>query len=199
MADLKNLAAKNWHDGNVVYDWTALEDGVGSMAAGYKWADSNCVLCIRFTIPAMAKSITLSFCNGTGGYTDDRTLRYKITGSEDASLINATSEVPGDGAFIVIGGAWVRNIVTIQKNLSAGTHYLYIWTDNSAVTTNAMLMQWVNAGSYNFIGTYEELMGYLPIKDAVGVRPYHVYVKTAEGPVLLTLYTKTADGPEILS
>ena len=49
------------------------------------------------------------------------------------------------------------------------------------------------------IGTYEELMGYLPIKDAVGVRPYHVYVKTAEGPVLLTLYTKTADGPEILS
>ena len=199
MAELKNLAAKNWYGGKVITDWIALEAGGGNMAAGYRWANENCVLCIRFTIQAMAKSITLSFCNGTGGYAGNQNLRYKILRDEDASLANATSEIPGDGSFTVTGGDWVRNVVTIRKNLAAGTHYLYIWTDDSAVTTNAMLMQWVNTGNYNFIGTYEELEGYLPIKDSVGVRPYHVYVKTANGPVLLMPYVKTADGPKLLS
>ena len=104
MADLQNLAAKNWHAGKVVYDWTALEDGVGSMAAGYKWAESNCVICIRFELPAAAKSITLSFCNGQGGHTGNKNLRYKITAHEDTSFENATSAIPGDGDFTLTGG-----------------------------------------------------------------------------------------------
>jgi hypothetical protein len=140
----------------------------------------------------------LSFCNYSGT-SEDQNLRYKLTQSEDESLINADSSVPGDGDFTLKHGDWVRNTVTIQRNLSAGTHYLYIWTNNSNQTGNVMWVQWVSGGKYEFTGTYEELAGTVPIKDSTAVRPYHLHVKTAEGPALLTLYVKTADGPKLLS
>ena len=181
MADLKNLAAKNWYNGKVVYDWIALEDGVGSMAAGYKWAESNCVICIRLELPAAAKSITLSFCNGQGGYTGNKNLRYKITGNEDVSLENATSAIPGDGDFTLTGGDWARNSVTIQQNLSAGTHYLYIWTNDSNKTGNVMWVQWITGGKYGFIGTYEEMDNFSWIKDGGEVKPYLAAIRTGEG------------------
>ena len=198
MADLKNLAAKNWYDGKVNTDWTALEAGGGNMAAGYRWANKNCVMCIRFTLPTPAQSITLSFCNATDGTQYDQNLRYKLTRSEDESLINADSSVPGDGDFTLKHGDWVRNTVTIQKNLMAGTHYLYIWTNNSSKLYNVMYVRWEGTSDYRFIGSYEPLGGLIWTKDSVGVRPYNVYVKTVNGPVLIMPYIKTADGPRLL-
>lgn len=198
MAELKNLAARDWQEGKVNRDWVGLAAGNYEMTAGYRWNNANWVMCIRFDLPAPAKSVTLSFCNYSGT-SEDQNLRYKLTQSEDESLINADSNITGDGDFTLKHGDWVRNTVTIQRNLAAGTHYLYIWTNDSSKLYNVMRIRWVNTGDYNFIGTYEELEGYLPIKDSVGVRPYHVYVKTANGPVLLMPYIKTADGPKLLS
>ena len=199
MAEILNLKAKNYQNGEINRDWTELTTDRTNFAAGYQWANSNYVMCLRFDLPTPAKSITLSFCNNPGGKGVDQNLRYKIVSEEDAALVNATSEVPGDGSFTITKGDWVRNTITIDKTLMAGTHYLYIWTNDSGNTGNAMWIIWEGDGAYNFIGTYEELEGCLPIKDSVGVRPYHAYVKTVNGPALLTLYVKTADGPKPLS
>ena len=199
MAEILNLQAKNYQNGNINYDWTELSSTRFKLAAGYQWANSNFVMCLRMDLPTPAKSVTLSFCNATGGKGSDQHLRYKFADAEDASLINASSDVPGDGSFTVKKGDWARNTITIDKALTAGTHYLYIWTDDSSNTNNAMWILWENVGGYNFIGTYEELEGFVNIKDSTAVRPYHLYVKTAEGPALLMLYAKTADGPVLLS
>lgn len=178
MADLIDLAAKNWYGGGVKHKWTALADGDCNMAAGYRWADYNCVICIRFTLPTPAKSITLSFCNASGGTKIDQNLRYKFTQEEDMSLNNADSNVPGDGDFTLKCGDWVRNTVTIQKILPAGTHYLYIWTNNSSELFNVMWIPWLSTGNYRFIGTFEELTGLDWIKDGGVFKPYHEAIKT---------------------
>lgn len=199
MAEILNLQAKNYQNGNTYYDWKELTETRVTFAAGYQWLSSNFVMCLRIELPKPAKSITLSFCNASGGKAVDQNMRYKFSGVEDTALINADSNVPGDGQFVVKKGAWIRNTITIQTYLAAGTHYLYIWTNDSSVDTNLMLILWEKVGSYNFTAAYEELEGAIRIKDSVGVRPYHVYVKTANGPALLMPYVKSADGPKLLS
>ena len=198
MADLLNIQVKTYKNGNVYQDWISLAEESVNLAAGYRWSSSNFVMCLKIELLAPAKSITFSFCNASGGMTKDSVMRYKITHAEDETLVNATSDVQGDGSFTLKHGDRVRNTVTIQKNLMAGTHYLYIWTNNSNETYNVMYVRWEGTGDYRFIGSYEPLSGLIWIKDSVGVRPYNVYVKTASGPVLLMPYIKTVDGPRLL-
>lgn len=198
MADLLNIQAKTYQNGNVSQDWISLTEKSTSLAAGYRWMSSNFVMCLKIELPMPAKSLSFSFCNASGGMTADQTMRYKFTQNEDVSLINATSEIQGDGSFVLKHGATVRNTVTIERVFLAGTHYLYIWTNNSNVTYNVMYVRWEGTGDYRFIGGYEPLGGFIWIKDSVGVRPYNVYVKTVNGPVLLMPYIKTADGPKLL-
>lgn len=180
MADLTNLAARDWQGGKVNRDWTGLAAGNCEMTAGYRWNNANWVMCIRFDLPAPAKSVALSFCNYSGT-SEDQNLRYKLTQSEDESLINADSNITGDGDFTLKHGDWVRNTVTIQRNLAAGTHYLYIWTNDSRKLYNVMRIRWVNAGDYKFIGTYEAMDSTSWIKDGGEVKPYRASIQTGDG------------------
>ena len=176
MADFASIYAKNYRDGTQYYDWATTDDGL-KMTAGYKWSDSNWVMCIKFTLPTAAKSITLSFCNATGGITKNQAMRYKFTTSEDSSLVNATSNVAGEGTFTINPGDYVRTTVTIKKTMTAGTHYMYIWTDNSSVTYNVMNTRWFgNSDGNGFYGSYEELEGCVNIDNGVSIDAYECYI-----------------------
>ena len=183
MADFESIYAKNYNDGKVygTGEWVAPEAGV-TMRAGYRWSDSNWVLCLKITIPKPAKSLILSFCQSEGGPGGNAkaNLRYKFTDAEDESLLNATSDIPGDGNFEVSLGDYVRNTITIKKMLAAGTHYMYIWTNDSSKTNNVLYTRWYT-GDYGFYGSHDELEGASWIKDGGEVKPYRAAIQTGEG------------------
>ena len=198
MAEFSSIYAKNYYDGELSQDWVAPSAKL-NLAAGYKWnADGNnagnWVMCLKITIPTAAKSISLSFCNETNGITVKQNLRYKFTKSEDDSLVNATSDVPGDGSFTINPGGFVRTTVTIEKILPAGTHYMYIWTDDSSVTSNVMWIRWYESGNYNFYGSYEETECYVYIGNGTGWDPYELYIGNGTGWDLYEVYVGNGTG-----
>lgn len=178
MADFTGIYAKSYKAGSV-YDGNTWKtpDTRTEMRAGYKWSDNNWVMCIKLILPTAAKSLTFSFCNAPGGVTKAATLRYKFTTAEDASLHNATSNIPGDGSFTVNPGSYARTTVTIEKKLAAGTHYVYIWTDNSAVQYNVLYTRWYdNSDGNGFYGSYEELVGCVYIDNGDSFYAYECYI-----------------------
>lgn len=190
MADLTEVYAKSYRStayGMEVYDgdiWRGLDYG-GAMRAGYKFSDSNWVLCIKFTLPVAVRSLLFSFCNDEACYEVVQHLRWKITSEEDVSLQTATSEIPGDGTFDVNPSPFVRTELNIKKNLRAGTYYLYLWSNDSSVESNAMKIRWRNNDTgYGFYASYEKQSSKTRIKDANGVRPYSDHIKTGGRPVM---------------
>ena len=111
-------------------------------------------MCIKFELPTAAKSVTLKFCNDVGLVTKP-IMRYKFTTSEDEALQNATSDTEGDGIFTISNKVqYGTTAVTIERVLTAGTHYMYIWTDDSSNASNYMVIRW-HTGTYGFSATYE--------------------------------------------
>ena len=196
MAEFESIYAKSYRDGKVYSkdEWLTTAARV-TMYAGRIWSNSNWVLCLKITIPKPAKSLTLSFCQAEGGpYSGDASvskkkakLRYKFTDTEESSLLNATSDIPGDGSFELNLGNYVRTTVTIDKTLAAGTHYMYIWEDESDLDYNVLYTRWYD-GNYGFYGSYEELVGASRMKDANGVNLYHAYIKTDNGAKMYAPY-----------
>lgn len=206
MAEILNPQIKNWKSGVAQRDWTSLGTDQVKIAAGYRWANSNWVACIKLILPTPAKAITLSICNAPDGFTGKQNLKYTFSKAEDDALVSTLSDlntvdgVPSDGSFTLNPGAYARNEVTFDKTLEAGTHYLYIWTQNSKTTSNAMwIFWWSGSDKYSALCTYEELEGLNWIKDSVGVRPYHSQIQVNGVPTIATPYVFTGGEWKLLS
>lgn len=196
MADFSGIYAKQYQKG-YAYDgdvWHGLDYG-GTMRAGYRWSNNNWVMCIKFILPTAAKSVTFSFCNQTNGVSAKATLRYKFTTAEDPTLLNATSSTPGEGSFTVEPGSYTRNTVTIEKKLFPGTHYFYIWTDNSNVQHNVLYTRWTdNSDGKGFYGSYEEQGGLVHIDTGTTERVAQVFIDT--GTEVLQTFPYVDNGSE---
>lgn len=201
MAELTAVYAKYYQDGHEYQNpyWPEAMDGgwrvPGSediiMIAG-RWNSKNQVLCIKFELPTPAKAVTFSFCNQPDGVTEKAILNYKITSAEDASLHNAKGDTIGDGTITIAPNGYVRNTLTFQKMMSAGTHYLYIWTSNYNIMYYVMRVKWRISGSnYDFWASYEQLEHLSRIMTADGVEAYHDYIKTDGKPELYAQYVYT--------
>lgn len=210
MDDLTNIYAKCYADGEeyVHSSWPeAGEDGWRTpntvnvvMTAGH-FGGANYVTCIKFVLPAPAKSVTFGYSSNPQGYTEDKAImNYKFTSAEDASLRNAKEDTPGDGTITINIKDYARNTLTFQRNLSAGVHYLYIWTTSYETQYYTMRMKWCVAGNENDLqASYEAIEHYSRIQTAEGVKLYQSYVRTAAGDVLHAPWVKTADGCKPLS
>lgn len=181
MAEITNIYARDYWDGESYHDdWRPISTNGTTLTAGYKWQEKNWVMCIKFELPTAAKMVTFSFCSheDTVEYFDSR-LRYKITDNEDSSLFNATSNTVGDGSFSVKNETGINNRtdLTIYKDLSAGIHYIYIWTDDSNNIHNLMRIRWYdNYDGYGFYATYEEVAGCIYIDNGTSFDAYQVYI-----------------------
>lgn len=193
MADFSGIYAKNYQAGSVYGEDVWREPSGTTLIAGYKWTQKNWVICIKFILPTAAKSVTFSFCNQTNGVSTTAKLRYKFTTTEDPTLWNATSNIPGDGSFSVSPGNYVRTTLTIEKRLSAGTHYFYIWTDNSSVQNNVFRPRWYS-DNYGFYGSYEEQGGLVYIDDGATERATQVFIDT--GTEVLQAFPYVDNGSE---
>ena len=204
MANLTDVYAKCYENGQAYDHPTWSEAGEGDwrvpgdenivLIAG-RWTDKNYVTCIKFELPTPAKSVTFSFCNQPDGVTENAMLNYAIRSAEDASLHNAKGDTIGDGTVTIIPNGYVRNTLTFQKQMSAGTHYLYIWTSNYSIMYYVMRVRWRISGSdYDMWASYERVPSYSLIKTAEGVKPHFSYIQTDRGPVLHMPYVYTADG-----
>lgn len=170
MPNIPRLAAKQYEAGVLRSGWTEISTAPALVAAGYRWNNKNCVLCIRLTLDTAAKSFAMSLSNDDTAATGTAVLRYKFTDAEDASLNDATSSVPGGGTFQKRFGPWVKDTVTLtpKKTLTAGTHYLYIWTNDSSQTFNWMRIRWCAGTGYDFALSYTEAATYSVTYDANG-------------------------------
>ena len=153
MAEIKSIYAKSFRDGDVIQNWCS-PDAYISLIVGYRYANYNWVLCIKFDLPVAARSVTMSFCNA---YSQEfqPAFRYKWTDQEEEYLQNATSDTPGDGVFTLTNiSRYGRSTVVFDRVLLAGTHYLYIWTNDSSVLSNYNVTNWCEE-EYGFFATYE--------------------------------------------
>ncbi len=178
MAEFTSILGKDFQNGVTYKDWCT-PDARCSLHTGYKYASSNWVLCIKFVLPTSAKNVTLTFCSAEK-HVIHPTMRYKFTTCEDVVLANATSEVEGDGSFTLDGRQYGKTTVTIDARLSAGTHYMYIWTNDSTNGSNYMVTRWYNE-EYGFSASYEELDGLVYIQGNESVDAYQEYIMTANG------------------
>lgn len=181
MAEFTSVYGKTFRDGKTYQDWCTPEANV-SHTMGFRLSESNWVMCIKFELPTASKTVTMNFCNAQQ---QDRvpTLRYKFTTSEEEALQNATSETEGDGAFTLASAArYGRTEVTLNAVLSAGTHYLYIWTDDSSVLYNWNVTRWYdNVDGYGFSASYEELGGLVFLDDGESLEPYECFIDNSTG------------------
>ena len=163
---ITDFYAKNYEDGSPCQtEWKSLEDRA-QMMTGYKYNDSNWVTVFKFNLPTAAKSITFTFY--TGEYTSGTisTLNYKFTTGEDENLLNSIATIngavatSGDGSFQLTGKtsgqSLVKSVVTIEKELSAGTHYMYMWTGLSAGYPYNYYMFRIYNDEYGVSATYEK-------------------------------------------
>lgn len=157
-----NIQMKNWQAGNTYLDWAGLDNV--DLAVGYPWnGKNNWVLALKFTVSSVCESITISWCNAQSGYNENSaTLRYKLCTAENNSYINATSATAGDGTFTLKGGRVARSTLTINKVLSAGTYYIYFWTNNSNASNWGLIRRY--SGSYGVTVEYAELQGAVQIR-----------------------------------
>lgn len=129
MAEFTSVSVRNFKNGAVDKDWGGVQDG-RQLNVG-KWDADNYVLCIKFQNSSPMESIVLILTNNLL-FDNLPTLSYKFTTSEDSSLNNATSATIGDGTITATYKLqYETNTFVIPKKLNAGTHYLYLWTNNA--------------------------------------------------------------------
>lgn len=175
MAEITSIYSKMYRDGEAYGSF--VEPNGSILLAGYAWGNMNYVACIKFTLPKPAKSLLFRFCNDTGGMSVVQHLRYKITTSEDASLINATSATAGDGSFTMPYQDFSEGTLEIDRTMTAGTYYLYIWTDDSSVRSNVMRVRWYpSSNPYGFTASYEELESCVYIFNGTDWEPHQIYI-----------------------
>lgn len=126
----------------------------GTVIAGYGYGDKNYVLCVGFTIDKPAQSITLKLVSGNirGASTK---LNYKILSAEDDSYKNATYTADSDGTVTAHTSNYSPKEFVLAHTLSAGTHYIYLWTSMSTDTN--CYSQICHNGNGKITITYEEL------------------------------------------
>jgi hypothetical protein len=176
MAEITQIWAQNYHNGSILQSWVDTSAQM-SMWAGHA-NGKNYVLCFKFTLPTAAKSLTFNFCNTdqSSGLTTE--MKYKITSSEDSSLINATSDTAGDGVFELNWGAWTPTTVTINRSLPSGTHYMYIWTNlSSSYDYNWSCIRWYPTSTgYGFSASYEKMASCIYIDNGSGFEAYEIWI-----------------------
>lgn len=187
MIEIAQKWATNYCDGEILELWDGrkcewLDSSENmDMFAGYKYSEKNWVLCLKFVLPTAAQSLTFNFVNShdtTSGL--NPTMRYKITTAEDSSLVNATSDTTGDGTFKITSGVYNVSTITMTKTLSAGTYYIYIWTDKStSYPNNWMCIRWFSNEHETVVGTtisYEELASCIYIDNGSGFDAYEIWI-----------------------
>lgn len=177
-SNLTSYAAQMYQAGEAYGAWHPITDNV-TVNVGYAYNGNNWVLCIRFTAPTPVSALVLHFCtHGSSANNIDTVMRYAFSSKEaDAAYVNATSATPGEGTITIEGGQHTVTDKTIKKTLSAGTHYLYIWTNKSTSSANNyQRIRWYSGGDYNSYVQYEELQGAVRIGDGSSYGTYQVNI-----------------------
>lgn len=182
MASFTNLYAKYYKNGTQVCDWKTLS-GNTTMIAGYihaGYTGENYVMVIKFELPTAAKSITFNLCNGSPAYYD-AILQYKVTNTEDYTLLNAGYSTVGDGNFTVSKNVNTINTLTINRSLSAGVHYLYLWTGRTEGTGseghNYMHFKWFG----NTSALYDESSALVYIDNGSSFDACEIWIDNGTG------------------
>lgn len=176
--------------------------------AGYANNNNNFVGVIKFVLPKAAKSITFNFVNSSYARSEKQNLRFKFVTSEDESLIDSIntafqsgSNVVGDssvtttsaygtngdtgtesfsGKFKIYKNGYAKTAVTFNKTLRAGTHYIYIWSDDYSVKYNFMDVLWQDtSNTYSFTASYEESESagaYVYIDNGTSFDAYEIWI-----------------------
>lgn len=197
MADITQVWATNYQDGSVYGASWVDTSAKQSMVAGYGYNYKNWVICIKFVLPTAAKSFTFNFHNHTGNSGQKAVMRYKITTSEDDSLVNATASTTGDGTFTMNTGDYTFNSVTVTRHMSAGAYYMYIWTDKTTTfPNNWMRIRWYpnEYNAYGFYATYEESNNFIYIDNGSSFDAYEIYIDNGTSWDLYQAYIDNGSG-----
>ena len=176
MAIASNAAIRGYANGGMYLDWNA----GGSYQLGYNnGAKYNYVVVIRFTLSKAAKSVSIPIkAAGANMTSSSKTLGYELGPNPDAdtSKTNILASTNSLGSFYFTNASATITITLGQ--LSAGTHYLYIYaTSNSAYTAETSMYQ---ANTVNSI-TYEEFLSLIYIDSGSEQVPYEVYIDNGTG------------------
>lgn len=169
------ISMKDYQNGTVNLDWKDISGGGGyTFTAGT--SGNNWVTVIRFTLEKACSSITFGLCTGSSTSASAASLNYKITDAEDSTLTNATASTAAEGSFTANSNyAYSRTTLTVNRTLSAGTHYLYIWTASTS-TYNYWKIYGYGTGTYAVKITYEEIQGLVYVDDGTSWGTYEVYI-----------------------
>ena len=212
MATIDTVHCKMYSAGALYSDWMAPSTN-DTFIAGYSHASKNHIGVIRFVLSKPAGSITFNFTNTTGARTVNQFLRFKFTTNEDEALVQSIEDgftsrnnIAGDtiktlsewgtnassgskeydGKFEIYKNSTsgAKTAVTFYKSFPAGTHYIYIWSDdfgtiNSPVQSNVMTVGWQNtSGAFPFSATYEEafVSGVVYIDNGTSFDAYEIWI-----------------------
>lgn len=187
MAELiTDFYARDYKNGSPNHtEWKSLEDRV-TMPVGYKYSDSNWVTVFKFNLPTAAKSITFTFYCGDYTPNFNAILNYKFTTSEDENLLNSIATISGavatsgDGSFELkgksSGQSLVKSTVTIEKKLSAGTYYMYMWTGRTSSYPYNYYMFRIYNDEWGISATYEKVDAVVYIDNGTGFDAYEIWI-----------------------
>lgn len=127
-----NIGLKDWKNGSP-YNFSSFTAPtsttktiqVGNISNAY-WG-----ICIKFTLSTPATQITFNFVNGQYMTARNALLQYKFTTSEDTGFTGIYTSTGTSIRWGIITDS-AKNPMTITKNLAAGTHYFYLWPEQSA-------------------------------------------------------------------
>lgn len=126
MANATNIAAKEYINGSLYYNWISLSSSWTPLYAGKLNDGDNYVLEFRFTLASATTAINLSWCT-TGDTNKGRPMYYKLLTAENSSYNNATNSNHGDGTLNTTAYGYTSQSNTITGTFQAGTYYLYMW------------------------------------------------------------------------
>lgn len=177
MAEVSEIYVKQYRAGVVEDDWTKLGTVTG-IVAGYM-NSNNYVAVFRFELPKTVNQLVFSVCCNNTNTNSSHTLRYKvISGAEDESMANANNSTDCDGTWTPDNVYnFGRVNLTINKTISAGTTYLYFWTDKASSTVNSYGMRCYPIGNtYETTVTYTEGGAVIYIGNATSYDAYEIYI-----------------------
>lgn len=87
-------------------------------------------ICIKFKLDTAASEIKFKFKNGSTMPNRNALLQYKFTSAEDTGFTGAYTQTGSSIRWGTIT-ADTANTMTITQSLAAGTHYFYLWPEQS--------------------------------------------------------------------
>ena len=158
MANAIDLQFADWRNGAAYHALAEVPSGTETVWAGYE--TMNYVTLFVFTTTAPTTGVTLAYYGGSNGGTNDSSgdviLNYRLLDAASSDYENANASSTADGSFTWRQGS---QTVSITQTLSAGTHYLYIWSGRAnsylnygsfTVSTTNLSITYTGAASYKF-------------------------------------------------